>query len=130
MTSSFIHVPSSKGFIGMKKNAQKTNWLPHMLMALGGQGNKQEKLLDLLVYIDQNNNYNAMWEEAIRSNGLLLPTLVGVVTQAIQSTCNMNKFQMRQLHGCLKVKLRSAVFIYKQDYVILTRFGQIFDIIM
>jgi hypothetical protein len=27
-TSSFVHVPSSKGFVRMKKNARKTKWLP------------------------------------------------------------------------------------------------------
>jgi hypothetical protein len=35
--SSSVHVPSSKGFIRMKKNARKRKWLPDMLTALWGQ---------------------------------------------------------------------------------------------
>ena len=112
LTSSFVHVPSSKGFVRMKKNARKMKWFPDMLTALGGAGNNQESLLDLLMYIGQeDDNDKATWEEAVKSNGLALPTLDGVATRAIQSTCNMNKLQMRQLRGCLKAtKLGSAVF--------------------
>jgi hypothetical protein len=98
-TSSFVHVPSSKGFVRMKKNARKTKWLLNMLTALRGPGSNQESLLD-----------KATWEEAVKSNGLVLPTLNGVTTRAIQSTCNMNKSQMRQLSGCLKAKLGTMVF--------------------
>jgi hypothetical protein len=36
MTSSFVHVPSSKGFVRMKENARKTKWIPDMLTALSG----------------------------------------------------------------------------------------------
>jgi hypothetical protein len=36
LTSSFVHVPSSKGFVRMKKNARKMKWFPDMLTALGG----------------------------------------------------------------------------------------------
>jgi hypothetical protein len=50
----------------MKKNARKTKWVPDMLTALDGPGNKQESLLDLLVYIGQNDDYKATWEEAVR----------------------------------------------------------------
>jgi hypothetical protein len=64
----------------MKKNTHKMKWLPDMLTALGGPGNEQESLLDLLVYIGQNNSYKAIWEEAPRSNGPVLPTLDGVAT--------------------------------------------------
>jgi hypothetical protein len=81
-----------------------------MLMALGGLGNEHENLLDLLMYIGQNQDYSAMWEEAVRSNGLVLPTLDGVATRAIQSMCNMNKSQMKQLRSCLKLELDSLVF--------------------
>ncbi len=109
-TSSFVHVPSSKGFVRMQNNARKTKWLPDMLTALGGPGNNQESLLDLLMYIGQEDDYKATWEEAVKSNGLVLPTLDGVATRAIQSTCNMNKSQMRQLRGCLKAELGSTVF--------------------
>jgi hypothetical protein len=70
MTLSFIHVPSSKGFVRLKKNARKTKWVPDMQTALGGPGNKQESLFDLLVYIGQNDDYKATWEEAVWSNGL------------------------------------------------------------
>jgi hypothetical protein len=86
----------------MKKNARKTKWLPDMLTALGGAGNNQESLLDLLMYIGQEDDYKATWEEVVKSNGLVLPTLDALATRAIQSTCNMNKSQMRQLCGCLK----------------------------
>jgi hypothetical protein len=61
-TSSFVHVPSSKGFVRMKKNARKMKWLPNMLTALGGPGNNQESLLDLLMYIGQEDDYKATWE--------------------------------------------------------------------
>jgi hypothetical protein len=87
----------------MKKNAKKTKWFPDMLMALGGPGNEHESLLDLLTYIRQNKDYRAMWEEAVRSNGLVVPTLDGIATRAVQSMCNMNKSQMKQLRSCLKV---------------------------
>jgi hypothetical protein len=110
MTSSFVHVPSSKGFVRMKENARKTKWIPDMLTALGGPGNEKESLLDLLVYIGQNEEYKGTWEEAVTSNGLVLPKLDGVATRAIQSTCNMNKSQMRQLRGCLRAELGSPVF--------------------
>jgi hypothetical protein len=119
-SSSFVHVPSSKGFVRMKKNAQKTKWFPDMLMALGGPGNEHESLLDLLTYIGQNEDYRAMWEEAVRSNGLVVPTLDGVATRAIQSMCNMNKSQMKQLRSCLKSELGSSVFSteYKVNQVL------------
>jgi hypothetical protein len=110
MTSSFVHVPSSKGYVRMKENARKTKWIPDMLTALGGPGNEKESLLDLLTCIGQNEEYNATWEEAVRSNGLVLPSLDGVATRAIQSMCNINKSQMRQLRGCLKSELGSTVF--------------------
>jgi hypothetical protein len=48
-----------------------------MLTALGGAGNNQESLLDLLMYIGQEDDYKATWEEAVKSNGLVLPTLDG-----------------------------------------------------
>jgi hypothetical protein len=119
-TSCFVHVPSSKGFVRMKKNAKKTKWFPDMLMALGGLGNEHESLLDLLTYIGQNEDYKATWEEAVRSNGLIVPTLDGVATRAIQSMCNMNKSQMKQLRSCLKSELGSSVFCteYKVNQVL------------
>jgi hypothetical protein len=73
-------------------------------------GNNQESLLDLLMYIGQENDYKATWEETVKSNGLVLPTLDGVATRAIQFTCSTNKSQMRQLRGCLKTELGSTVF--------------------
>jgi hypothetical protein len=109
-TSSFVHVPSSKGFVRMKENARKTKWLPDVLTALGGTGNEHESLLDLLIYIGQNDDYKATWEEAVKTNGLVIPTLDGVATKAVQSMCNMNKSQMRQLRSCLKAELGSSVF--------------------
>jgi hypothetical protein len=82
-----------------------------MLSLFGGPpGNEKQSLLDLLVYIGQNDEYKTAQEEAVKSNGLVLPKLNGVATSAIQSTCNMNKSQMRQLRGCLKAELGSAVF--------------------
>jgi hypothetical protein len=51
-----------------------------------------------------------MWEEAVKSNGLILPTLDGVTTKAVQCMCNMNKSQMTQLRSCLKAELGSSVF--------------------
>jgi hypothetical protein len=81
-----------------------------MLMALGGPGNEHESLLDLLTYIRQDKDYKAMWEEAVRSNGLVVPALDGVATRAIQSMCNMNKSQMKQLRSCLKLELGASVF--------------------
>jgi hypothetical protein len=94
----------------MKKNAHKMKWLLDMLTALWGPGNEQESLLDLLVYIGQNDSYKAIWEEALRSNGSVLSTLDGVAARAIQSTCEMKKSQIRQLCSCLKARLGSAVF--------------------
>jgi hypothetical protein len=109
-TSSFVHIPSSKGSIRMKENARKTKWLPNVLTALGGPGHERESLLDVLTYIGQNEEYKATWEEAVRANGLVLPTLDGVATRAVQSMCNMNKSQMKELRSCLKAELGSTVF--------------------
>ena len=64
-TSSFVHIPSSKGFVRMKENARKTKWLPDVLTALGGPGNEHESLLDVLNYIGQNEDCKATWEEAV-----------------------------------------------------------------
>ncbi len=91
-----------------------------MLTALGGPGNEKESLLDLLTCIGQNEDYKATWEEAVRSNGLVVPTLDGVATRAIQSMCNMNKSQMKQLRSCLKSELGSSVFSteYKVNQVL------------
>ncbi len=109
-TSSFVHIPSSKGFVRMKENARKTKWLPDVLTALGGTGNEHESLLDLLTFIGQSDDYKATWEAAVKMNRLVLPTLDGVATKAIQLMCNMNKSQMRQLRSCLKAELGSSVF--------------------
>jgi hypothetical protein len=92
---------------------KKTKWFPDMIMALGGPGNEHESLLDLLMYIRQNKDYRAMWEEAVRSNGLVVPTLDAIATRAVQSMCNMNKSQMKQLRSCLKSELGSLVFSTK-----------------
>jgi hypothetical protein len=94
----------------MKKNANKTRWIPDVLTALGGPGNEHESLLDLLTYIGKNEDYKATWEEAVRSNGLVLPRLDSVAFRAIQSMCNMNKSQMKQLRSCLKTELGLSVF--------------------
>ncbi len=109
-TSSFVHVPSSKGFVRMKENARKTKWLPDVLTALGGPGKEHESLLDLLTYIGQNNDNKAAWEAAVRMNLLVLPTLDGISTKAVQSMSNMKKSQMKQLRSCLKAELGSLVF--------------------
>jgi hypothetical protein len=94
----------------MKENARKTKWLPDVLTALGGPGIEHESLLDLLTYIGQNDEYKVTWEAAAKMNGLVLPTLDGVATKAVQSMCNMNKSQMKQLRSCLKAELGSTVF--------------------
>jgi hypothetical protein len=119
-TSSFVHVPSSKGIVRLKKNARRTKWLPDLLTALGGPGNERDSLLDLLTYIGQDDDYKATWEEAVKSNGLILPTLDAVATKAVQSMCNMNKSQMKQLRSCLKAELGSSVFSteYKIEQVL------------
>jgi hypothetical protein len=103
--SSFVHVPLLKGFVQIKKNAQKIKCFPDMLMTLGGPGNEHKSVLDLLAYIGVNKVYKAIWQEAVRSNELLVPTFDGVTTQAMQSMCNMNKSQMKQLRDCSKSKL-------------------------
>ncbi len=48
--------------------------------------------------------------EAVRSNGLILPTFDGVTTFAIQSLCNMNKTQMKCLRRCLISELGVPIF--------------------
>jgi hypothetical protein len=61
-----------------------------VLTALSGPSNEHESLLRLPTYISgQNDNYKV----TVRSNGLVLPTLDGVATKAV----NMNKPQVRQL---------------------------------
>jgi hypothetical protein len=71
MTSSFVHVPSSKGFVRMKDNARKVKWIPDMLTALGGPGNDKESLFDILVYIGHNEEYKRTWEEAVQRRMVL-----------------------------------------------------------
>jgi hypothetical protein len=46
--------------------------------------------------------------------------LDGVATKAVQLTCNMNKYQMKELRSCLKVDLGSMVFSieYKIQHVL------------
>jgi hypothetical protein len=73
--SAFVCVPSSKGFVRVKKNTNATKCLPDVLMALGGQGNTHESLLDLLTHIAQNEDCKATWEEAVRANGLIVVML-------------------------------------------------------
>jgi hypothetical protein len=51
-------------------------WHSDVLMALGGPGNECRSLLNILTYIRQNKEYKAAWEEAVRSNGLVLPIAV------------------------------------------------------
>jgi hypothetical protein len=58
-TSAFVRVPSSKGLVRMKKNANETEWLPDVLTALGGPGNNHKSLLDLLTCIAQNEDCKA-----------------------------------------------------------------------
>jgi hypothetical protein len=116
----------------MKENARKTKWLSDVLTALGGPGNQHASLLDLLTYIGHNDNYKAISEEAVRSNGLVLPALDGVATKAVQSMCNMNKkSQMRQLRSCLKAELGSSVVStkYKIQQVLVLRKVRIWKIV-
>jgi hypothetical protein len=61
-TSAFVRVPSSKGFVRMKKNANETKWLHDVLTALGGPDNFHESLLDLLTCVAQNEEHKATWE--------------------------------------------------------------------
>jgi hypothetical protein len=76
----------------MKENAWKMKLLPDVLMGLGGPGDERESLLHhVLTYIGQNEEYKARWEEAVQLNRLVLPTLDGVATRAVQSMCNMQK---------------------------------------
>jgi hypothetical protein len=108
-TSAFVRVPSSKGgFVRVKKNANETKWLHDVLTALGGPDNFHESLLDLLTCVAQNEECKATWEEAVRANGLIVPVLDAVSTKAVQSLCNMNKSQMKQLRSCLKTELHRA----------------------
>jgi hypothetical protein len=109
-TSAFVRVPSSKGFVRMKKNANETKWLHDVLTALGGPDNFYESLLDLLTYVAQNEECKATWEEAARANGLIVPVLDAVSTKAVQSLCDMNKSQMKQLRSCLKTELGLSMF--------------------
>jgi hypothetical protein len=97
----------------MKENDWRTKWLLDVLTALGGPGNEHaESLLYVLMYIGQNKEYKSTWEEAVRLNGLVLPTLDGVATRAIQFMCNMNKSQIKLLHSYLKVESGSTVFLW------------------
>jgi hypothetical protein len=54
------------------------------------------------MYIGQEDDCNATWE-GVKSNGLVLPTLDGMATPAIQLAHNMSKSQMRQLLELLEL---------------------------
>jgi hypothetical protein len=75
----------------------KTTWLLDVLTALGRPGNQYESLLDLLTYIRQDDNSKAAWEAAARIDGLVLLTLHGVATKAMQLMYNMNKSQRQRV---------------------------------
>jgi hypothetical protein len=49
--SAFIFIPTSKGYNRLKKNENKHKWFGHLLMALGGDGNKQDTVRDLFNHV-------------------------------------------------------------------------------
>jgi hypothetical protein len=90
----------------MKKNAKKMRWISDMLKALGGpSSNEHEILLDLLT---QTEDYKGMWEEAMRSNVLVLPTLDGVASVPPHSTA---RSPMKSLWIRLKVLVKKYLFV-------------------
>jgi hypothetical protein len=99
----------------MKENAQKMKWLPDVLVALGGPGNEHESLLDLLTCIGQNDNYKAMWEEAIRYNGLVLPTLGGVTTEAVQVI--FTEYKIQQVLSLEHMQPRTSSYKYRKEKI-------------
>jgi hypothetical protein len=82
---------------------------------------KHVSLLDLLTYIGQHKDYKVTWEVAARTNGLVLPTLDGVATKAVQSIRNLNKSQMKQLRSCLKAEL--GLMMFSTEYKIQQALG-------
>jgi hypothetical protein len=109
--SSLVFIPSSKDFGRMKVNENNSKWFAHVLTALGGLGNENATLVDLLTHIGRKEDYGDAWKEAVALNGhTFIPRLDAVATFAVQSSCNMNQTQMKQLRRCLRAELGSTVF--------------------
>jgi hypothetical protein len=109
--SSFVFIPSSKDFGRLKINENNLKWFEHVLTALGGSGNENETLVDLLTHIGRKDDYGDAWKEAVKLNGhSLVPRLDTVASFAVQSACNINQTQMKQLRCCLHAEIGSTVF--------------------
>jgi hypothetical protein len=109
--SSFVFIPSSKDLGRLRANENKSKWFGHVLTALGGLGNENATLVDLLTHIGRKVDYGDAWKEAVQLNGhSLVPRLDATTTFAVQSTCNINQTQMKQLRRCLRSETGSTVF--------------------
>jgi hypothetical protein len=109
--SSFVFIPSSKDFGRLKENENKSEWFGHVLTALGGSGKENATLVDLLTHIGRKDDYGDAWKEAVELNGhSLVPRLDATASFAVQSACNINQTQMKQLRHCLCAEIGSTVF--------------------
>ena len=108
--SSFVFVPSSKDFGRLKVNENTSKWFGHVLTALGGAGNENTTLVDLLTHIGRKEEYGDAWKEAVELNGhSLLPRLGAAASFAVQSACNMNHLrrQKRRRAGGITEEMRA-----------------------
>jgi hypothetical protein len=109
--SSFVFIPSSNDFGRLRVNENSSKWFGHVLTALGGLGNENATLVDLLTHIGRKEDYGDAWKEAVQLNGhSLVPRLDATASFAVQSSCNMNQTQMKELRRCLRAEIGSAVF--------------------
>ena len=109
--SSFVFIPSSNDFGRLRVNENNSKWFGHVLTALGGLGNENATLVDLLTHIGRKEEYGDAWKEGVQLNGhSVVPRLDATATFAVQSSCNMNQTQMKQLRCCLRAEIGSSVF--------------------
>jgi hypothetical protein len=61
-----MFIPSLKPFGRLRVNKNKLNWFGHELTALGGLGNENATLVDLLTRIGCKEAYGDVWKEAVQ----------------------------------------------------------------
>jgi hypothetical protein len=74
--SLFVFIPSPHDFGRLRVNENSSKWFGHVLTALGGLGNENATLVNLLTHIGRKEDYSDAWKEAVQLNGhSLVPRL-------------------------------------------------------
>ena len=96
--SALVHIPVSSSFLRIKANENATKWFDNMVRALSGGRDLTDTLRDFLLHVSRKPEYQDIFIEAMKQNGLrLIPQLDGITTFAIQSEANLNNRQVNVL---------------------------------